>query len=75
MSLLIRDDVHNFAGDDDDFADGFAFDGGGDSNRPNTRATSWGATNALYAITSYPTSILIDRNGNVAGEIQIDPNL
>jgi len=48
-----------------------AFDGGGDTKRPNTTETSWGATCALYAITSYPTSILIDRDGNVVGEINL----
>jgi thiol-disulfide isomerase/thioredoxin len=48
-----------------------AFDGGGDTPRPNTTAKSWGATNAAYAITSYPTSILIDKSGNVAGEISL----
>ena len=48
-----------------------AFDGGGDTQRPDTTAKSWGATNASYAITSYPTSILIDRKGNVVGEINL----
>jgi thiol-disulfide isomerase/thioredoxin len=48
-----------------------AFDGGGDTQRPNTTAQSWGATNAAYAITSYPTSILIDKSGNVVGEINL----
>ena len=48
-----------------------AFDGGGDTKRPNTTAKSWGATNAAYAITSYPTSILIDKKGHVLGEINL----
>jgi thiol-disulfide isomerase/thioredoxin len=48
-----------------------AFDGGGDRKRPGTTATSWGATNAAYAITSYPTSILIDREGNVDSQIDL----
>lgn len=48
-----------------------AFDGGGDTQRPNTTAKSWGATNAAYAITSYPTTVMIDKNGNVAGEINL----
>ncbi|UCD50503.1 MAG: TlpA family protein disulfide reductase [Phycisphaerales bacterium] len=48
-----------------------AFDGGGDAKRPGTTATSWGATNAAYAIRSYPTSILIDKNGNVHGQINL----
>ncbi len=48
-----------------------AFDGGGDTERPNTTVKSWGATNAAYAITSYPTSILIDKKGHVFGEIRL----
>jgi hypothetical protein len=48
-----------------------AFDGGGNVERPGTKATSWGATNAAYAITSYPTSILVDRDGNVHGQINL----
>jgi hypothetical protein len=48
-----------------------AFDGGGNVERPGTKATSWGATNAAYAISSYPTSILVDRDGNVYGQINL----
>jgi len=48
-----------------------AFDGGGDVERPGTKETSWGATNAAYAITSYPTTILIDREGDVHGQINL----
>ncbi len=46
-----------------------ALDGGGDTPIADTDATARGATTAAYGITSFPTTVLIGRQGEVIGSM------
>lgn len=48
-----------------------ALDGGGPTRIKYSGGVRQGATNAEYGINSYPTSLLIGRDGNVIGEINV----
>jgi hypothetical protein len=47
-----------------------ALDGGGETQIQGRAAVARGATTAAYGITSFPTQILIDREGNVVGRFR-----
>jgi thiol-disulfide isomerase/thioredoxin len=49
-----------------------ALDGGGEVPIKGLGMDAPGATTANYRITSFPTSVLIDKKGAIAGEIEID---
>jgi beta-lactamase regulating signal transducer with metallopeptidase domain/thiol-disulfide isomerase/thioredoxin len=46
-----------------------ALDGGGDTPIVGTEVTARGATTAAYGVTSFPTTVLIGRQGEVIGRI------
>ncbi len=48
-----------------------ALDGGGRTPVPGTDRHAEGATTAAYGIQSYPTTILIDRQGRILGEMNL----
>jgi thiol-disulfide isomerase/thioredoxin len=50
-----------------------ALDGGGECEIEGTKITTLGATDAAYGIVSYPTCVLIDRNGKVVDDYYPDP--
>jgi thiol-disulfide isomerase/thioredoxin len=51
-----------------------ALDGGGEYKVEGARPTKHGATTAAYGIQSWPTMILIDKEGKVVDEFYPDPN-
>lgn len=46
-------------------------DGGGETSIPDSEASTRGGTTAQYGIRSFPTTILIDRKGNVVRQIEV----
>ncbi len=48
-----------------------ALDGGGETRVEGRKGTARGATTAAYGINSFPTTVLIDREGNVVGRINV----
>jgi prepilin-type processing-associated H-X9-DG protein len=49
-----------------------ALDGGGKIRIEGTDNTTQGATTATYGITAFPTTVLIDTDGNVVGKVSAD---
>ena len=49
-----------------------ALDGGGRTEIVGTKSTAWGATTAAYGVLSFPTTILINKDGVVLGELSLD---
>ena len=49
-------------------------DGGGEKRIPGTETKARGATTAAYGITAFPTTLVIDRQGRIDGQINLhDP--
>ena len=49
-----------------------ALDGGGPTRIVYSTRDRRGATTALYGIDSFPTTLLIDRDGTLVGEVDVD---
>lgn len=46
-------------------------DGGGETLIPGSETKTRGATTAAYEITSFPTTLVLDRTGRVHGQISV----
>jgi thiol-disulfide isomerase/thioredoxin len=49
-----------------------ALDGGGQIEIPQRNARTWGATHAAYGISSWPTYVLVGRDGHVVGQVRFE---